>query len=150
MMKVRDLIIQLQAMPPDADVQLHLEEEYHGFVVVHATAGGAPPHLVALEPQQGPPHIAEINARHLGGNDFDGAKEPMRALRDLINVCEGIFGDDNDEQAILRRAQDGFTTVRKLFGDSRPAEMIAFAAMLEPDISVLQAADGSLEPKSRN
>jgi hypothetical protein len=68
------------------------------------------------------------------GDDFDGAREPMRALRDLISSCEMVFGDDNGEQDILRRAQDGFTTLRKLFGDNRLAEDTAFGSMREPPL----------------
>jgi hypothetical protein len=69
--------------------------------------------------------------------EFDGAREPMRALRDLINACEGIFGDDNGEQAILSRAQAGFDSLRKLFGDTRLAEDTAHGPMIEPTATVL-------------
>jgi hypothetical protein len=65
-------------------------------------------------------------------HDFDGAAEPMRAIRDLISSCEGVFGADCDEDAILRRARDGFASLRKLFGDERAGEEIAEAAMIEP------------------
>jgi hypothetical protein len=64
--------------------------------------------------------------------NFDGAREPMRALRDLISACETVFGPDRHEQGILERAQDGLSALRKLFGDTRPAEEIAFAQMVEP------------------
>jgi hypothetical protein len=50
---------------------------------------------------------------------FNGAPEPMRALRDLIAVCEltmGVaHGGERAEQDILERAQDGFTTLREMF-----------------------------------
>lgn len=68
---------------------------------------------------------------------FDGAKEPMRALRDLINACELYFHDAPAEQETLRRAQDGFTALRKLFGDNRPGEEIADAVMIEPTAAML-------------
>jgi hypothetical protein len=63
---------------------------------------------------------------------FDPACEPLRAIRDLINVCEAIFSADNAEQDIVERARTGFTTLRALFGDHRPAEDIAYAPMIEP------------------
>lgn len=69
---------------------------------------------------------------------FDGTKELARALRDLIALCELTMGTGHDgiaeEQAILSRAQEGFTTLRNLFGDSRAAEDIAFAKMVEPPL----------------
>jgi hypothetical protein len=65
-------------------------------------------------------------------DDFDGSAEPMRAIRDLISACEAVFGADCGEDAILRRARDGFTTLRKLAGDERIGEEIAEAAMIEP------------------
>jgi hypothetical protein len=70
----------------------------------------------------------------MSAENFNGASEPMRAIRDLISACEGIFGDDNGEQVILSRAQEGFETLRKLFGDNRLAEDTAFGAMIEPPL----------------
>ncbi|HYM31831.1 MAG TPA: hypothetical protein VEU47_11050 [Candidatus Cybelea sp.] len=67
---------------------------------------------------------------HKTPGDFDGSREPLRALRDLIGDCEcGAFEGNPD---VLRRAQDAFTALRALFGDVRPAEDIAFAKMIEP------------------
>lgn len=60
---------------------------------------------------------------------FNGDVEPMRAIRDLINACEVEFQHDKD---VLGRAREGFTALRKLFGDSRPGDEIADAAMMEP------------------
>ena len=78
--------------------------------------------------------------------DFDGAREPMRALRDLINVCEVALGSDTfgpnpDEAAVLRRAQDGFSALRRLFGDHRLAEDVADNAMVEPELGDAPAAE---------
>lgn len=67
--------------------------------------------------------------------DFDGAREPMRAIRDLINDCEAAFNCDSD---VLQRAQAAFTALRALFGDNRPGEEIADAEMWEPVASALQ------------
>jgi hypothetical protein len=80
---------------------------------------------------------------------FYGAFEPMRALRDLISLCEQTFGG-REEQEIIAQAQNGFTALRKLFGDTRPAEDIAGAGMLEPvctpnHIEVLQLTAGALQ-----
>lgn len=72
-------------------------------------------------------------------DDFDGAAEPMRAIRDLISACEAVFGADCGEDAILRRARDGFGTLRKLFGDERAGEEIAEATMIEPNARVIAA-----------
>lgn len=55
---------------------------------------------------------------------FDPAREPLRALRDLINSCETVFGTDPEETGILERAQAGLTALRALFGDTRPADTI--------------------------
>jgi len=75
--------------------------------------------------------------------DFNGAAEPMRALRDLINLVEAtVF--DAEEEAIITRAQAAFTVLRALHGDARPAEEIAFAAMREPDRATLQLTSGAL------
>jgi hypothetical protein len=64
---------------------------------------------------------------------FNGAAEPMRAIRDLISTCEAVLGDHNEDQAILERAQAGFTELRALFGDLRTGEQIADAQkMREP------------------
>lgn len=71
---------------------------------------------------------------------FDGAREPMRALRDLISAAEaaGWVGDDD----ILSRARDGFTTLRNLFGDNRPADQIAdLEAMIEPPLPLPDQPD---------
>jgi len=88
-------------------------------------------------------------------DDFAATREPLRAIRDLISACEGVFGADVGEDALLRRAQDGFTSLRKLFGDNRPGEEIAFAAMLEPSeapivptpelLATLQLVAGALQ-----
>lgn len=84
--------------------------------------------------------------------EFNGAKEPMRALRDLIDFCEATMGSthggDPAEQAILARAQDGFTTLRKLFGDARLAEDINRRdEMIEPAdlIDAFQVTAGALQ-----
>ncbi|MGJ5000535.1 hypothetical protein ACQR10_04375 [Bradyrhizobium sp. HKCCYLRH2060] len=62
--------------------------------------------------------------------DFDGAREPMRAIRDLIVCCEANSGFEGVEPGSkLARAQAAFTA---LHGDTRPAEDIADAAMIEP------------------
>ncbi|EJN07916.1 hypothetical protein PMI42_07446 [Bradyrhizobium sp. YR681] len=74
---------------------------------------------------------------------FNGAAEPMRAIRDLISDCEcGAFEKGNPD--VLRRAQEGFTALRALHGDTRPAENIAFAAMREPDFVLIQLLAGAL------
>jgi hypothetical protein len=81
---------------------------------------------------------------------FNGAAEPMRAIRDMIVLFEQhvLFIDD---QEYLDRARDAFTALRKLFGDERPAEDIADAAMIEPPVksvaaltTALQSASGAL------
>lgn len=83
--------------------------------------------------------------------DFDGAAEPMRALRDLISACEAVFGADNGEDQLLARAQAGFTTLRRLFGDTRTGEEIAFAETSEPGewaiptVEALELAAGALQ-----
>jgi hypothetical protein len=77
---------------------------------------------------------------------FDATREPMRAIRDLIAQCEltALFIDDFE---VLERAQVAFTALRKLFGDERPAEEIADAAMIEPrDLrTALQMTTGALQ-----
>jgi hypothetical protein len=79
-------------------------------------------------------------------DDFDGGREPMRALRDLISVCEGLFSTDPGEQALLSRAQDGFTALRALFGDTRPADRIEeTAAMPEPHFGTLALTAAALQ-----
>ena len=50
---------------------------------------------------------------------FDAAKEPLRAIRDLVRECEGIFDEDN-EQHVLERARVALAALRALFGDDRP------------------------------
>lgn len=77
---------------------------------------------------------------------FNGASEPMRALRDLIALCELTMRTDAHQETILQRARDGFTVLRRVFGDERPAEEIADAAMIEPrDMrSALQLTAGAL------
>lgn len=75
-------------------------------------------------------------------DDFDGAREPMRAIRDLISACEGLFGADQTSVGALRRAQDGFATLGKLFGDERPAEDIGdvfgdVQPMIEPSAKTI-------------
>lgn len=80
---------------------------------------------------------------------FNGAAEPMRAIRDLIVACETVFGgDDEYEQGYLNRARDGFTALRKLFDDSRPAEEIAEAEMIEPRIANVPALINALQMTS--
>jgi len=73
-----------------------------------------------------------VTAHATKTDDFDATREPLRAIRDLINACEGVFGADCGEDEILRRAQEGFTALRKLFGDNRTGEQIAEAQMREP------------------
>lgn len=67
-------------------------------------------------------------------DSFDGAHEPMRAIRDLISMCEAYRDIDPQDNAIIERAQAGFTTLRKLLGDDRPAEEIADGRMVEPQM----------------
>jgi len=79
-------------------------------------------------------------------SDFDASREPMRAIRDLIGDCEaGAFEGGNPD--VLRRAQEAFTALRALHGDTRPGEEIAFAPMREPkDIrGALQMTAGALQ-----
>lgn len=79
----------------------------------------------------------------------------MRALRDLIAFCELTFGADHGgdafTQALLDRAREALTALRKLAGDNRPAEDIAFAAMIEPrDLrTALQLCAGALRSMER-
>ncbi|MDI1265010.1 MAG: hypothetical protein PS018_17305 [bacterium] len=82
-------------------------------------------------------------------SDFNGASEPMRAIRDLISACEAVFGPDAEEQGILARAQAGFTTLRGLHGDTRPAEDIGQADLREPDFATLQMTAGALRCVAR-
>jgi hypothetical protein len=75
---------------------------------------------------------------------FNGAREPMRALRDLIALCEltmGVaHGGERAEQDILERAQDAFTTIRELFGDTRLAEDIGDSEQMpEPSADFREA-----------
>ncbi|MDP1866962.1 MAG: hypothetical protein Q8L13_11565 [Bradyrhizobium sp.] len=87
--------------------------------------------------------------------DFDGAREPMRALRDLIVECEGMIGAAGRGADVLRRAQDAFAALRARSGDIRPAEDIAFAAMIEPGFGAkpvreaLEITAGALQCLSR-
>jgi hypothetical protein len=81
---------------------------------------------------------------HDGISDFDGRREPMRALRDLINLCEQTFPLENggrEEQEIIAQAQNGFTTLRKLFGDNRLAEDVAHGPMVEPPLPLPDQPD---------
>jgi hypothetical protein len=81
------------------------------------------------------------------GEDFDAAREPMRAIRDLIVACESVFGADCGEDEILTRAQAGFSALRAEFGDMRPSDQIGeVAAMHEPRgmREALQLAAGAL------
>src|SRR4051812_40634656 len=87
----------------------------------------------AMTADRGPDFIPENEAadqRRL----FDGAREPMRALRDLIGLCEQTLWPDAEEDAIVSRAQAGFDSLRKLFGDTRLAEDSAFGPMIEPPL----------------
>lgn len=85
-------------------------------------------------------------------HDFNGAREPMRAIRDLITYCEVTSGACSaGELALLSRAQAGFTTLRRLHGDNRTGEEIAEAAMIEPQmyrapdlLEALQMTSGAL------
>ena len=91
-----------------------------------------------------------MTAHAANDQNFDASIEPMRAIRDLISACEGVFGADCGDDDILRRAQDGFTALRKLFGDNRPGEEIAFARMAEPGtaaelLATLQLTSGALQ-----
>jgi hypothetical protein len=62
-------------------------------------------------------------------DSFDANTQPMRALRDLIVMCES----EGREGPLLDRARDAFTALRAIFGDVRPAEDIADEqAMIEP------------------
>jgi hypothetical protein len=83
---------------------------------------------------------------------FDPTREPMRAIRDLIMLCEltisADHGGDAEEQAILECAQAGFTHIRKLFGDNRLAEQIAVGPMIEPDIASVPALTRALQMAS--
>lgn len=65
-------------------------------------------------------------------DNFDATKEPLRALRDLVVAAESIFDGDNGEGALLDRARDGLDTLRRLFGDARPADQVAYGPMREP------------------
>lgn len=67
-------------------------------------------------------------------NAFNGAREPLRAIRDLIVFCEELVMTA-DETAILERAQAALTTLRAIHGDARPAEDIAAGPMVEPSVS---------------
>lgn len=82
-MKVRDLIIQLLSMPMSADAELHLDEEYCGFTVVHVTKddAGAEAHLVALEPVPHAPDVAELVAKYERMTD---------AAPDMLAALQGI------------------------------------------------------------
>jgi hypothetical protein len=88
--------------------------------------------------------------------DFDGAREQMRALRDLISACEAVFGAHAYEQGVLARAQAGFTALRAMHGDTMPGELIAEAPMIEPKVAsvpalvtALQMASGALRSMER-
>jgi hypothetical protein len=63
---------------------------------------------------------------------FDPTREPLRAIRDLISAVEVMSLVDREDEVILRRAQEAFGVLRKLFGDERPAEEIAYGPMIEP------------------
>lgn len=75
---------------------------------------------------------------------FDGAREPMRALRDLIVICEATFTVDTGQIAALARAQAALTALRAIHGDTRPAEAIAEGHMREPDLTLMQMLAGAL------
>ena len=78
-------------------------------------------------------------------DSFDAKREPMRAIRDLISAVE-LSGDfQPGENVFLDRARDGFTALRKLFGDERPGEEIAAAAMIEPKIASVPAVVKTLQ-----
>lgn len=64
-------------------------------------------------------------------NHFDATKQPLLAIAELIVTCEGLFGEAED-QATLERAQVALTTLRSLFGDDRPNEVIATDGTIEP------------------
>ena len=64
---------------------------------------------------------------------FDAAKEPLRAIRDLVRECEGIFDEDN-EQHVLERARVALAALRALFGDDRPSEEVAYGPLIEPHL----------------
>lgn len=87
---------------------------------------------------------------------FDGAREPMRALRDLIVACEAsdYFGL-GAEADMLDRARDAFAALRAEFGDKRPSEDIAEAVMHEPRgmreaLELTAAALQTIAPLLRN
>jgi hypothetical protein len=74
---------------------------------------------------------------------YDASHQPMCSLRDLIALCEATFTERADLE-ILAHAQAGFSTLRALQGDIRPAEAIADTeTMIEPragDIDLALAA----------
>jgi hypothetical protein len=79
-MKVRDLIIQLLAMPMTADAAIDLGEEFCDFTLEPAT-GTIEMSLVALKPEPDPPHIAEIVAKY--DSMADAAPDMLAALKEI-------------------------------------------------------------------
>lgn len=77
-------------------------------------------------------------------DNFSGAAEPMRAIRDLISMCEMYRDIDPPDDTILERAQAAFTELRALFGDLRTGEQIADAQkMREPQSYEDMVASGA-------
>jgi hypothetical protein len=75
---------------------------------------------------------------------FDATKEPLRAFRDLVAACEGIFGTDwPEEVAVLERAQTALATLRARYGDARPNEDVAFGPLIEPPTLRVASDEGA-------
>ncbi len=76
---------------------------------------------------------------------FDATREPLRAICDLITFFEAISLADDQQTAVLERAQTAFATLRKMFGDDRPNEVLTSELPREPDIALYSAAPRMLQ-----
>lgn len=83
---------------------------------------------------------------------FDATREPLRAIRDLISMCEAYRDIDPQDNATIERAQEAFTALRRLFGDNRPNEAVSMECPVEPAVAsvpvllkALQLTAGALQ-----
>jgi hypothetical protein len=72
---------------------------------------------------------------------YDPTREPLRAIRDLIEACEA---DGHMEGEALDNARAALAALRKIFGDDRPNEVLAFELPIEPAGALLAGIEAPL------